>query len=62
MSNALFAFIAGIFVGAVIFELSKRAKTEKEFVHLLEGFAENEADAFLLSTLSKNEKQFVSDF
>ncbi|MEI6208165.1 MAG: hypothetical protein WCP20_15400 [Desulfuromonadales bacterium] len=62
MSNALLLFIAGIFVGAAIFELSKRAKTKSEFTHMLEGFVEKEAEDFLYSNLSINEKRLVSDF
>jgi uncharacterized membrane-anchored protein YhcB (DUF1043 family) len=61
MSNALFAFVAGIFIGAVIFELGKRAKTEKEFARMLEGFVEKEANGLLRCTISKDEQRLVSD-
>jgi hypothetical protein len=61
MSKALFLVIAGVFVGAAIFELGKKAKTKWEFTHLFEGLVEKEAESFLSITLSKDENQFASD-
>ncbi|GEM_PF-3551295 len=62
MSKVLFLFIAGIFVGATIIELNKRAKTKWEFIHLLEYFIEKEANDLALNALSKDEDRFVADF
>jgi uncharacterized membrane-anchored protein YhcB (DUF1043 family) len=61
MSNAFFACIAGIFIGAVFFELGKRAKTKKQFAQMLEGLLKNEANHLLRSTISKDEQRLVSD-
>jgi hypothetical protein len=62
MNKVLFLFIAGIFVGATIFELKKRSKTKWEFIHLLEHFIEKEADDLALRSLAKDEEKFISDF
>ena len=62
MSKVLFLCVAGIFVGAVIFELYNRSKTKLEFEHLFEGFIVKEADQLFVGSLSKNEEQFMDDF
>jgi hypothetical protein len=62
MSKVLFLFVAGIFVGAVIFELYNRSKTKLEFDHMLEGVIVKEADELFAGSLAKNEEQFMADF
>jgi hypothetical protein len=62
MGKVLFVIISGIFVGASIYELAKRATTKMEFTHLFEGLVEKEADELFLSALSKNEKILAADF
>ena len=61
MSKALFVCISGIFIGAVIYEVGKRAKTNKKFAQMLEGLVENEANHLVHSTVSENEQRLVSD-
>jgi ABC-type Fe3+-hydroxamate transport system substrate-binding protein len=61
MSKALFLFIAGIFVGAAIYELSKRSNNKWQFTHLLENLVEKEADDIFISSFSKREDQFMAD-
>jgi hypothetical protein len=62
MNKVLLLFIAGIFVGAAIYELNKRSKTKWEFIHMLEHLIEKEADDFTLSSLAKDEDLFIADF
>lgn len=62
MSKVLFLFIAGIFVGATIYELNRRSKTKWEFIHMLEHLIEKETDDFALSSLAKDEDRFIADF
>jgi hypothetical protein len=62
MSKILFIIISGIFVGASIYELGKRATTKLEFTRLFEGLVEKEADELFISSLSKNEKMLAADF
>ncbi len=61
MSKFLFIFVAGIFVGSIIFELNKRSKTKSEFTHLLENLIEREADDVFVGALAKNEERFMDD-
>jgi hypothetical protein len=61
MSKILFLVVAGVFVGAAIFELGKKAKSKWEFTHMFERLVEKEAESFLSSTLSKDETQLASN-
>ncbi len=62
MGKALFSLIAGIFVGAFIFEIYKRSKSKWEFTRMLEGAIEKEATDIFAHSITKNEEQFESDF
>ena len=60
MGKVLFLFVAGIFIGAVIFELNKRSKTKLEFTRMFENFVEKEADDLFIGAVAKNEERYES--
>ena len=61
MSKVFFLFIAGIFVGSAIYELSKRSNNRWQFTHMLENLVEKEADDIFVSSFSQREDQFMAD-
>ncbi len=61
MSKALFLFVAGVFIGAVIIELNRRSNTKWQFTRLFENLMVKEADDAFVGAVAKNEGQFMDD-